>query len=296
MALTSHIVLDLFKELSIFGVDTKYKGSALTLHEETEESKEGGETKEDQERKSSHENGCSSSSFQALCSGPETNSLSHETKAFSLTSHKRKRAPFLPPQQRILSTMANPTYAKGLGSNLFSTDFTLTKEMLFSVKVLNQLDQKFILCKIDDLLLAVDQHAADERVRYERLEKEMFGECGQKRNLQVEFLSHAIEVETNEHERYLLKRFQACLESWGWSFSLSGHKTVSLFSVPKVLDVILDHQGFLKEFITELEESGGSRYLKPRSITKILQSKACRGAIMFGDTLDLRQCEEIMQV
>ena len=293
MALTSHIVHDLFKELSIVpGNETE--APTLTLHENTEEK---GECEGNEEERENQIGGNSASSQTQAPTVPETNCLSHEndTRVLLKTSSKRKRAAFLPPQQRIMSTMSNPS-AKGFGSSLFGSDFTLTKEMLLSVRVINQLDQKFIICKIDDLLLAVDQHAADERVRYEKMEKQMFGECGQKRNLQVEFLSRPLDVETNEHERYLLERFRACLESWGWSFSLSGQKKVSLFSVPKVMDVILDHQGFLKEFVSELEESGGSRYLKPRSITKILQSKACRGAIMFGDTLDLRQCEEIMEV
>jgi DNA mismatch repair protein MLH3 len=43
-----------------------------------------------------------------------------------------------------------------------------------------------------------------------------------------------------------------------------------------------------KQFIEELEEDSSTEI--PKSIRIILESKACRGAIMFGDYLDRDTC------
>ena len=50
---------------------------------------------------------------------------------------------------------------------------TITKKMLSDSKIIAQLDKKFILLKMDNILCIVDQHAADERIRLERHEKEL---------------------------------------------------------------------------------------------------------------------------
>jgi len=50
-----------------------------------------------------------------------------------------------------------------------------------------------------------------------------------------------------------------------------------------------------KDFIHELYEHNGSRNLKPKAFSRILATKACRGAIMFGDPLTKEQCAELVR-
>ncbi|KAJ1560071.1 DNA mismatch repair protein, partial [Nowakowskiella sp. JEL0078] len=56
-------------------------------------------------------------------------------------------------------------------TEVFQTTHTLTKSNLSNIHVLGQLDRKYIICTTfsPTTLLAIDQHAADERVRLESL-------------------------------------------------------------------------------------------------------------------------------
>ena len=49
----------------------------------------------------------------------------------------------------------------------------MQRRHLQRAKIVGQLDRKFIIAQADGLLFIVDQHAADERVRLERLQHQV---------------------------------------------------------------------------------------------------------------------------
>ncbi|KAK6258077.1 hypothetical protein SCA6_012551 [Theobroma cacao] len=63
--------------------------------------------------------------------------------------------------------------------------------------------------------------------------------------------------------------------------------------VPCILGVNLSHVDLL-EFLQQLADTDGSSTMPP-SIIRILNSKACRGAIMFGDSLLPSECSLIVE-
>ena len=50
----------------------------------------------------------------------------------------------------------------------------------------------------------------------------------------------------------------------------------------------------LLEYLLALEGSGGASTAPPPAVGRVLASKACRRAAMFGDTLALPRCQEIV--
>ena len=57
---------------------------------------------------------------------------------------------------------------------------TISKDLLTGIEVIGQVDNKFIACrtaKPPQMIIFIDQHAADERIRLERLTKEVENNC-----------------------------------------------------------------------------------------------------------------------
>ena len=66
-----------------------------------------------------------------------------------------------------------------------------------------------------------------------------------------------------------------------------------LVEVPSVLGQDLGSDELL-EYLEDLGDAGGTRIPAPRGVGRVLASKACRGAVMFGDRLSSRQRRMVM--
>ena len=50
-----------------------------------------------------------------------------------------------------------------------------------------------------------------------------------------------------------------------------------------------------KEHLQQLKDTRGASTIPPPGILRVLNSVACRGAVMFGDSLELERCQEIVK-
>lgn len=82
---------------------------------------------------------------------------------------------------------------------------------------------------------------------------------------------------------------------------MNGHREneVTLYSVPCLLNKYSLTLEDLKEYLYQLERSATpvtttANDIKPKAINRILSSKACRGAVKFGDELTISQCQEFI--
>ncbi|XP_051125704.1 DNA mismatch repair protein MLH3 isoform X2 [Andrographis paniculata] len=181
---------------------------------------------------------------------------------------------------------------------------SIDRMTLEDAKVLNQVDKKFIPVVAGKNLAIIDQHAADERIRLEELRHKVL--TGEMRT--ITYLDTEQELVLPEIGYQLLHNYAEQIQNWGWicnihsqdrsSFSkhldcLHRQPTVAkLHAVPCVLGVNLTDMDLL-EFLQQLADTDGSSTVPP-SVTRILNSKACRGAIMFGDTLLPSECSLIV--
>ncbi|KAI4325764.1 hypothetical protein MLD38_031134 [Melastoma candidum] len=182
---------------------------------------------------------------------------------------------------------------------------SITRDCLASARVLQQIDKKFIPIIAGQTLAAIDQHAADERIRLEELRKKVLsGEV-----MKVTYLEYEKELVLPEMAHQMLHNYKDQVESWGWiciirtensaSFQknftiLKGWPTmVSLIAVPCILGVSLTDRDLL-EFLLQLAETDGSSTMPP-SVLRVLNVKACRGAIMFGDSLLPSECALLVE-
>ncbi|XP_015576355.2 DNA mismatch repair protein MLH3 isoform X2 [Ricinus communis] len=181
---------------------------------------------------------------------------------------------------------------------------SLHKNCLEDAKVLQQVDNKFIPIVANGTLAIIDQHAADERIRLEELRQKVL--CGEART--VTYLDVEKELILPEIGYQLLQNYAAQIRDWGWICNIQAHSgsfkknlnilhqeptVVTLLAVPCILDVNLS-DGDLLEFLQQLADTDGSSTM-PQSVLRVLNFKACRGAIMFGDSLLRSECALIVE-
>lgn len=192
----------------------------------------------------------------------------------------------------------------------------LSRDLLQRCEVVGQLDNKFIVVRVDGLLLCVDQHAADERRRLEFLQSHI------DRYVEQQPLVKSMVVPISAAEEMVLRTHEAEMVAWGFKvrFATKGSPAaaaassgrsdrasalvssrVQLLSVPLICGVELDVDDF-REYMQQLRDtkpirpvaiaassgSGGLgvfRQRTPLPVQRILNYKACRSSVMFGDPL-----------
>ncbi|XP_068468695.1 DNA mismatch repair protein MLH3 isoform X3 [Phaseolus vulgaris] len=162
---------------------------------------------------------------------------------------------------------------------------TISKKCLEDSKVLHQVDKKFIPVVAGRTLAVIDQHAADERIRLEDLrQKVLSGEAKT-----VTYLHAELELVLPEIGYQLLHSYSEQIKDWGWICNIHAKNSESF---RRNLDIIKRQQTTIT--LIALADTDGSSTMPP-SVIRVLNSKACRGAIMFGDSLLPSECSLLVE-
>ena len=188
---------------------------------------------------------------------------------------------------------------------------SFTKDMIASAEVINQVDSSFITIKMGSLICAVDQHAADERISLETLENALFHHDSHdamvinltKRQLQVGDILKSSPVipsrcvQLSMSQMTTARHYHSLLHKWKFSLdeeSSCSERTIIVSGLPSVCGRVAQTSDLL-EFLNDLESLAGGSSIKPKFVSRVLASNACRYATMFGDTLSLEQCEKLIK-
>ncbi|MFC7069213.1 DNA mismatch repair endonuclease MutL [Halobaculum lipolyticum] len=133
-----------------------------------------------------------------------------------------------------------------------TTDERTQRDRLPAMRVLGQYDDTYVVCETDAGLVLVDQHAADERVNYERLQAAV-GD-----GAPTQTLATPVELELTARESELFETFREALGEVGFAAervdaggssgadandgdaSDAGSHVVAVTAVPAVFDATLD--------------------------------------------------------
>ena len=111
--------------------------------------------------------------------------------------------------------------------------------------------------------------------------------------VEVRPLRPAMRLDPSAHELALLGRFERQLLAWGWELREGAGGLVGLESVPAVQGVELGAPA-MYEYCASLQATDGGTFLPPPAVNRVLASKACRRAVMFGDALSTLRCQQIL--
>lgn len=172
-----------------------------------------------------------------------------------------------------------------------AADRRVDKSIIFNLIVINQVDDKFILVTDSNAVYCLDQHAVDERIQLETLEEEV-AQLQLCSNIPT-YLVHST-FATTSIEASMIVSYKETLHSWGFQYKIRSENSIFLEALP-----IIDHRKLtvqdFRDYLLQLYQTPStSKQLRPMAITKILQSRACRSAIMFGDKLTLFDCNSLL--
>ncbi|WP_222917194.1 DNA mismatch repair endonuclease MutL [Natrinema sp. SYSU A 869] len=126
-------------------------------------------------------------------------------------------------------------------------------DSLPALRVLGQLRDTYLVCETPDGLVLIDQHAADERVNYERLQ-EAFAD-----DPTAQALADAVELELTAAEAEAFDHYSEALSRLGFYADRVDDRTVAVTTVPAVLEETLEPERLrdvLASFVEGDREAG----------------------------------------
>ncbi len=152
-----------------------------------------------------------------------------------------------------------------------------------NLQLIGQVKNRYLVVQMDDALAIVDQHAAHERVNYERMLK---------LKEQHETYSQSLLVPQTitlppEDYRFLEDRWNAVNES-GFVVSAFGKNTVKLDAVPSGIDS-KNAAEYFKELLAFVKDSSREDPAMDKWIRGV-----CRKSVMFGDPLTLEEQRQLI--
>jgi len=145
------------------------------------------------------------------------------------------------------------------------------------LRLLGQSRRTFLVCESDSGVVIIDQHAADERVRFDQLRR-----AYAQHNVRVQRLLFPERVECSEVEATLIEQHQTELEALGLACSRLGPTTVAVASVPALLSRASPVR-LVRDVLSELSRTGERAFQD--ALDMALATMACHAAIRAGDPL-----------
>ncbi len=170
------------------------------------------------------------------------------------------------------SETAEPGGKPLLNQTAEQTAFSVPKKQL---KFIGSLFNTYILFQSDDVFYLCDQHAAHERILFEKLK------LAHSEGAVSQMLLTPLVIKLSLKSLGVFLENQALLASAGYDAEDFGEQTVKLHSVPLVLGTPEAKSGFL-EALDTLESKGSLPY--DRKLDRLLYA-ACRHAVKGGDVL-----------
>ena len=151
-----------------------------------------------------------------------------------------------------------------------------------------QLHAAYILAETRDGLILVDQHAAHERIVYERLKADL-REGGVRR--QVLLLPEIVELEPPELRRLLARAAE--LQELGLALEPFGGDAVLVREVPAMLGVAAA-AGLVRDLASDLAELGEGTVLR-EALERVAATMACHGSVRSGRRLSLEEMNALLR-
>ena len=162
---------------------------------------------------------------------------------------------------------------------------TLPQAALPALRVLGQVQSTYIAAEGPDGMYLVDQHAAHERVVFERVTGEFRTKGADSQSLME---PHTVELDPRQQE--LLQTQQELLSGLGFVVEHFGDRTYMIRAVSSLLTGTEPAQA-LSDVLDTMAEGGGFESWEERAAYSI----ACHGAIRASETLTLHEMSELMR-
>jgi DNA mismatch repair protein MutL len=152
------------------------------------------------------------------------------------------------------------------------------------LRVLGQLANTYITAEGPDGLYLIDQHAAHERILYDRISAQWA-----QKEVEVQGLLQPITIELSPREEETLRASKEFLAEFGFTIEHFGNRSYVIRAVPALMA-----RANIIEIISMLLDNLASKELNPWE-EKIAQSLSCHGAIRAGQQLSDEEMRELIK-
>jgi DNA mismatch repair protein MutL len=150
------------------------------------------------------------------------------------------------------------------------------------LRILGQLLSNYIIAEGPDGLYLIDQHAAHERILFEKLKAQR-----SRQEIEVQGLLEPVTLEVNPKQAEVLKSHYENLAEFGFSIEPFGDRTYIVRAVPLLLHN-KDWAGMLRQLLDSLFE--GTNWVE-----SVATSMACHSAVRAGQTLTDDEMRELVR-
>lgn len=151
-----------------------------------------------------------------------------------------------------------------------------------------QLHDAFIIAQTRDGMVLVDQHAAHERLVFERLKKALSGT-----RLPSQFLLVPDIIDMDADSAAMLAEEAETLAQFGLEIEAFGPGAIAVQATPSMLGE-LDTGALLRDLADDMRESGGAARLRER-IEAVASSMACHGSVRAGRRMQIAEMNALLR-
>ncbi|KAL6432369.1 hypothetical protein ACFW04_006764 [Cataglyphis niger] len=169
----------------------------------------------------------------------------------------------------------------------------LTKDSFGKMEVIGQFNLGFIIARLEDDLFIIDQHATDEKFRFEKLSNET--------KLKTQKLIMPKPLNFSTLNETIVIEHQQTFEDNGFTFNINEQaesgKKIELVGMP-VSGYWQFGQEDIEELVFLIREAGNENKEKhvyrPSRVRQMLASRACRSAVMIGTALNTSEMHKLI--
>ena len=157
-----------------------------------------------------------------------------------------------------------------------------------NIRIIGQLFDTYWLTQAEDKLFIIDQHAAHEKVLYERMMKRFAD-----RELTSQQLSPPIVLSLNLQEQVILETHTEFLKGLGFAIESFGGREYVLSAVPDNL-YELDAKAYFYELLDGIAESPSGK-AEPSALLARIATAACKAAIKGNQSISRGEVEALIK-
>lgn len=163
-------------------------------------------------------------------------------------------------------------------------DFTGTDSETESIWPIGQVDKTFIIAQSEDTLYLIDQHAAHERILYDKF-------VNAHNNIPAQTMLMPLYIDVTAHDTEIIEKHREDFSRLGVDIESAGEALLRVSSLPA--DIKADGaEDFIREITKMLSEM---KNISPSDLRQnMLHMMACKAAIKAGEVLNMRQMRQLI--
>lgn len=209
-----------------------------------------------------------------------------EYKAQQQSVWKEPEYTYRPPKTEPVYTISETRDVFDKQDNIASNiiDFTDTDSGVDTIWPLGQVDRTFIVAQSEDSLFLIDQHAAHERILYDKL-------VAAHNDIPAQQMLIPLYIDVTSQDVNLIEEHREEFLRLGVDIEAAGKAMLRVSSLPADIKAD-DAEDFVREITQMLAEL---RTINPSDLRQnILHMTACKAAIKAGEVLNMRQMRQLI--